>query len=129
MEVHPDFAMQNRESVGVESARFYALPDRAEGMKGPPPVRGFQESLVDMVILDNEADRLGIVQTVLRIYIEGAEQPLRSCRPRICPNLHPEAVSSQGGSSDDGPAWLSKLGYRHKVVNVDHEVHVIAIAE
>jgi len=118
-------------------AKFYSVPDRAEGMNGLVPVDGFGESIAEVVTLDQEVKMLEVIPSVIKVDVEGAEwevlrgseQTLRTFHPRISLSLHPEALKAQGRSPKQILEWLSELGYGHKIVSVDHEMHVIAVAK
>lgn len=116
------------------TAKFYCLPNHAEGINGLLPVDGFEEIIVDVTTLDSEVGRLGAIPSVIKIDVEGAEwdvlrgaeQTLRTYRPRLSLSLHPKALAGLGASPGSVLEWLSALGYRHEVVSEDHEIHVVA---
>ena len=117
-------------------AKFYSVPNRAEGMNGLVPVEGFGESIIELVTLDLEVSSFEAIPNVIKIDVEGAEwevlkgaeQTLLEFRPRIALSLHPEVLKAQGISPEHILEWLAALGYGHEIVSVDHEVHVIAAA-
>jgi FkbM family methyltransferase len=115
-------------------ATFYSVPDRAEGMNGLVPVDGFERTLVHVTTIDREVHLLGVVPTVLKIDVEGAEwdvlkgaeATLANYHPRICLSLHTAALRSLGATPELVLRWLADLGYQHHTISDDHELHVIA---
>jgi len=118
------------------NATFYCVPERAEGMNGLVPVDGFQTVAVSVTTVDQEVIVLGLVPSVIKIDVEGAEwdvlkgaeTTLRTHRPRISLSLHPAALRKTGATSQAVLDWLAGCGYRYRIVSEDHELHVIAEA-
>ena len=118
------------------TAAFYCVPGRAEGMNGFVPVAGFETIEVDVTTVDREVSLLKLTPSVIKIDVEGAEwavlkgaeRTLRSHHPGLSLSLHPAALHRVGSSEAEILDWLNVLGYRHRVISEDHEVHVIAEA-
>jgi FkbM family methyltransferase len=117
-------------------ATFYCVPDRAEGMNGLIPVDGFQSTVADVSTVDEEVHALDVIPSVIKIDVEGAEwdvlkgaaQTLRAYHPALSVSLHSKVLARMDATPADVLQWLSVLGYQHRIVSEDHEIHVIATA-
>lgn len=115
-------------------ADFFYGPG-AEGMNGLLPVSGFASTQVSVVTVDSEVINFGLAPTVMKIDVEGAEmdvlkgaeETLRSVRPRLFLSIHPEQLKAQGASESIILDWLAARGYACKVIARDYEVHVVAL--
>lgn len=122
-------------SAAVGMAEFFYGPG-AEGMNGLLPVSGFASKKVSVVTVDSEVRNLGLTPTVMKIDVEGAEldvlkgaeETLRSARPRLFISIHPEPLNTQGASEGIVLDWLTARGYACRVIARDHEVHVVALS-
>ncbi|MBD2017969.1 FkbM family methyltransferase [Microcoleus sp. FACHB-53] len=113
---------------------FYCLPEQAEGMNGLVPVEGFNKVTVQVNTLDAEVAELGLIPSLIKIDVEGAEwdvlkgaeQTLRQYQPRLCLSLHPIALAKLGVTPETVLEWLTQRGYSYEVIARDHEIHVMA---
>jgi len=57
--------------------------------------------------------------------LKGAEQTLRTDKPKIYLSLHPEFIFDQWGVySREVRDWIIKLGYKETLIDYQHEVHL-----
>ena len=118
------------------SADFYCLPGQTEGTNGLVPVPGFERQTAEVTTVDEEAQRLGCMPTLIKIDVEGAEWDvlkgaeavLSRSKPVLLLSLHPHALAQQGCSPDTVLNWLRERRYDCCIIDRDHEVHVLAKA-
>ncbi len=111
---------------GVARRRF---PASADGDAAFQDLRRRPD--LPVVALDDYAERTGAVPGVVKIDVEGAEgEVLRGARrllatagPRLFLSLHPQALPDFGDSRESILRDLADLGYRSRLLAVDHEEH------
>lgn len=116
------------------TASFYCRSDQAEGTNSLIPTDGFEKKTIPVTTLDNDVEVLGLIPTVIKIDVEGAEwdvlrgaaQTISNYHPMIFLSLHPVALSKLGVATNQVFEWLADNGYRHEIISQDHEIHVIA---
>jgi FkbM family methyltransferase len=115
-------------------ALFYHGPDAVGGDSSLVPMQGFEHTRVRVVTLDSEVAELGLVPSVLKIDVEGwewevlkgATNTLDRYGPCLLVSLHPKALAQLGASPNTVLAWLETRGYTCKIIESDHEIHVLA---
>lgn len=106
----------------------------AEGMNSLVPTEGFASALMPVVRLDDEVKALGVTPRLIKIDVEGAEfdvlqgaqDTLRTARPLLFVSLHPVPLAEKGPSEAAAVSWLVARGYQTRVIERDHEVHLVA---
>ena len=118
-----------------ETGEFYCVPDQPEGRNSLLWTEGFAKSRVEVATIDNEVAQLGLVPSVIKIDVEGAEwdvlrgaeRTLTSCRPILFVSLHPPQLLLRRERPSEVLDWLRARGYCHELLGEDHEVHVRAV--
>jgi len=118
----------------VGTINFYCLPEQAEGMNGLVPVDGFERQTVNVTTLDQEVQNLGLIPNLIKIDVEGgelevlqgAELTLEKYKPQLHLSLHPAALSKLNQTPETVMEWLRQKGYKTEIIDIDHEIHVIA---
>lgn len=113
---------------------FYAHPTIPEGINGLLPADGLVETRVPCTTLDDEVTALGLVPSLVKIDVEGAEiDVLQGARhlldthaPRLLVSLHPSRLAERGLASEDALALLRSHGYSTTIVEQDYELHILA---
>jgi len=124
---------------GSESGQslLYFREGEMGGDSGLLPVDGASRTDVRVRKLDSEVAELGIIPTIIKIDVEGwewevlkgAEATLARHHPTIFLSLHPQALARLGTTAEAVQGWLEQLAYRHRVIAIDHEIHLLVTSE
>ena len=118
-------------------ADFFGSPNEAVGVSGFMEIDGLERKTVAVTTIDEEVAHSGLIPDVIKIDVEGAEfdvlkgatNTLATRRPCLVLSLHTEALAKQELSKETILKWLDLLGYESKIVDEDHEIHVVARAK
>ena len=121
-------------AIGITD--FYYLQDEPEGMNSLVPVEGFEKKQVQVTTVDAEVTNLGLIPSIIKIDVEGAEWDvlkgaeltLRQYHPIIFLSLHPLALAKLDTTPEIILEWLTQLDYKYQVIAQDHEIHILAYA-
>jgi len=113
---------------------FYVHPDRPEGINGLLPEAGLVRHMVACTTLDADVDALGLVPSLIKIDVEGAELDvlagaagvLARHAPALLLSVHPLRLAQRGSSAEDVLAWLRAHDYTPTIIDEDQELHVLA---
>lgn len=112
-----------------ESAGFAHLNEQADGI---PQVaiddvvsqfdmdNGTGTMIPDIITIDVEGAEMKVLQ--------GAEMTIESFKPKIFLSLHPDFLKDRYDTdADDVRAWIKSKGYKEKVLDEAHEIHILYI--
>lgn len=116
------------------TASLYYREGKMDGDSGLLPAQELTSKNVPVQKLDSEVTELGLTPTIIKIDVEGwewevlkgAEATLRRHRPLLFLSLHPRPLAALGTTVEAVQEWLTRRGYRHQVLDADHELHVLA---
>jgi len=83
------------------------------------------DTLADMIAVGPPTTLVMDVEGSEFEVLKGAEQTLRTDKPKIYLSLHPEFIFDQWGVySREVRDWIIKLGYKETLIDYQHEVHL-----
>jgi FkbM family methyltransferase len=116
-------------SNGITS---FFIKNNADGQNSLLKQDGWIERKVEIVKLDSDIEKLKIYPSYLKIDVEGfeldvlkgAENILKTLKPKILLSVHPKELIKNNLKPDDIYDFLKLYNYNIDFIEEDHEIHV-----